>query len=306
MPGFRFNAKQCFLTYPRCGNLTKDEVLSFFMEFELEFWCIGLEDHADGEGKHIHAWLSFKKKLDKRDPRWWDIREFHPHSGGTVRKRGECIEYCKKDGDYIENLPFGTKTSWASCVNARSREEFLSRVEECSPRDWILQHDKIFAYADWKYPSNIISYNPPSNQDFQIPQEIRDWLLTWDQSRPKTLFLCGPTRTGKTCWARSLGEHMYFCCMFNLNDWSNSAQYLVIDDFNWEFFPNKKGFWGAQDTFTLTDKYKGKRTVKWGKPMIYICNPDQDPFNHPSMLREGAKDFFIHNCIQIYNFNFIK
>lgn len=300
---FRFNAKTCFLTYAQCGDLTKDEVLSFFLEFDLEFWCIGLEDHLDTEGKHIHAWLQFKKKLDKRNCHWWDIRGFHPHSGGAVRRRGDTIEYCKKDGDYIEMLPHGTKTSWASCASARTREEFLTRVEECSPRDWILQHDRIFGFADWKYAAAIPQYVPPV-LDFRLCPLIQDWLGTWNQSRPKTLFLCGPTRTGKTSWARSLDRHMYFCTLFNLKDWDDEAKYLVIDDFSWEYFPNKKGFWGSQEQFVLTDKYKGKKTVHWGKPMIYLCNPDQDPFNHVTMMSENAKDFFIDNCVQVYNHSF--
>jgi len=95
--------------------------------------------------------------------------------------------------------------------------------------------------------------------------------------RPVSLLLIGPSRVGKTEWARSLGPHMYFCGQFNLDDWDDGARYIVLDDFDIRFVPQWKSFFGAQKTFTLTDKYRKKRTVTWGRPLIWICNPDMDP-----------------------------
>lgn len=39
-----------------------------------------------------------------------------------------------------------------------------------------------------------------------------------------------------------------------------------------------KPFFGAQKEFILCDKYMKKRRVKWGKPCIFLCNDDNDPF----------------------------
>lgn len=79
---------------------------------------------------------------------------------------------------------------------------------------------------------------------------------------------------GKTEWARCLGTHIYWMGMKDLDLWNNSASYLVMDDIPWEFVPDKKAFFGAQRQITLTDKYKRKRTVAWGKPLIFLCNYD--------------------------------
>lgn len=99
--------------------------------------------------------------------------------------------------------------------------------------------------------------------------------------RPKSLILCSPTRFGKTVWARSLGKHMYFGGMFNLDDWDETAEYIVFDDFEWDYFKRwKKNFFGAQKCFVLTDKYRKKITVNWGKPCIYLCNEEQHPRLH--------------------------
>lgn len=98
--------------------------------------------------------------------------------------------------------------------------------------------------------------------------------------RPKSLLLVGPSRLGKTEWARSLGRHLYFNGYFDLSqlrgDLSN-VRYAVFDDFPWDRFRSFAKQWmGAQATFTVTDKYKPKMTINWGKPIIFLCNPEDE------------------------------
>lgn len=100
---------------------------------------------------------------------------------------------------------------------------------------------------------------------------------------------------GKTEWARSLGSHMYFNNLFNLTDWNSDADYLILDDIDFEWIPNKKGWFGAQKSFVLTDKYKGKRTVAWGKPLIYLTN--DYPFTKVS---NSDLDWYNANCKIVY------
>lgn len=94
--------------------------------------------------------------------------------------------------------------------------------------------------------------------------------------RPRGLVLFGATRLGKTVWARSLGPHAYFGGLFNLSDYSDDAEYAVFDDISggFGFFPSYKQWLGGQFTFTVTDKYKHKVTLRWGKPTIWLCNTD--------------------------------
>lgn len=87
---------------------------------------------------------------------------------------------------------------------------------------------------------------------------------------------------------------MYWNGMVNLDDWDDEAEYAIMDDFNWDFVPCKKAFFGAQKQFTITDKYRKKKTVKWGKPLIYLCNPDADPFKTMANIE---KDWYDENCI---------
>lgn len=88
----------------------------------------------------------------------------------------------------------------------------------------------------------------------------------------------GGSRLGKTEWARSLGVHNYWCGQFNMDGFREDVKYAVFDDFGgFKFFPMWKCWMGAQKEFSMTDKYRKKATVKWGKASIWLCNPEDDP-----------------------------
>jgi len=70
---------------------------------------------------------------------------------------------------------------------------------------------------------------------------------------------------------------MYFCGNFNLDDWDDEAKFIILDDIDISFFPRWKEFLGCQKQFVLTDKYRRKRTVHWGRPCVWLCNADLDP-----------------------------
>lgn len=92
------------------------------------------------------------------------------------------------------------------------------------------------------------------------------------------------------------------CSMFNLNIWDNDAEYLILDDIPFEHLGDKrKALWGAQKEMVLSDKYCKKRNVRWGKPMIFLCNPGEDfrnlPFTEKSGLRNGLElEWYTANC----------
>lgn len=76
----------------------------------------------------------------------------------------------------------------------------------------------------------------------------------------------------------------------------DNAEYAVFDDIagGFQFFNNYKGWLGAQTEFTLTDKYKGKKKFKWGKPTIMLMNDD------PMSLQHVDHDWLEKNCIIMY------
>lgn len=83
---------------------------------------------------------------------------------------------------------------------------------------------------------------------------------------------------------------MYFNHLFNLDDWNINARYIIFDDIDFKFLPARKAFWGSQKQFVVSDKYRKKQTITWGKPMIYLCNIE------PS-FEDSERDWYMSNCI---------
>ena len=131
----------------------------------------------------------------------------------------------------------------------------------------------VFSGDDWGLePENqedqmMVDQRYDTNPREQVP------VLNGLQSRPKSLILWGPTRTGKTVWARSLGLHVHHANTFNLGLHDSNARYAVFDDITGGLREiHYKSWLGGQLHFTVTDKYMKKKTFTWGKPCIYIAN----------------------------------
>jgi len=90
---------------------------------------------------------------------------------------------------------------------------------------------------------------------------------------------------------------MYFCGQFNLDDWNDEAKYIILDDINIKFFPQWKSFFGSQKRFVLTDKYRRKRTVDWGRPCIWVSNPDMDP----RRILSGDELTWLYGNVEVYD-----
>jgi len=282
---FQFNSKNIFLTYPQAPtHWTLESVyqaVSKFTAEPLKSYVIAKEAHEDGS-PHFHVLLCYAVPFRSRNARVFDFDEAHPNiqSARSVKK---CYAYCIKDGDYITHgfdQLAGAKPSWATVIaESEDKESFMAAAHVAFPRDFVLSREKLEYFATSYYKKQI-NYVPVYN-DFVIPDILNFWVndeLRSNKPRPKSLYLVGISRLGKTEWARSLGKHIYACGMLNLDNWVDDADYMVIDDVNWDYLPGKKELLGAQQEITLSDKYRKKQTLKWGKPCIYLCNPDADVY----------------------------
>lgn len=273
---FRFQAKNVFLTYPRL-DLAPAILLAHIKKLvACTYVIVSRELHEDGH-PHLHAYASFQAKLRTSDCAFFDLDGHHPNIQ-SARNVADVINYIKKDGDFLED---GTApdTTWSTILAvATDKNDFLARVKSRYPRDFVLQWDRLNSFADANFKTVVPPYVPQFT-DFKVPLDLEYW-ADWSmkEDRPPTLHLFGPSRTGKTEWARSLGTHMYFNAYFNLDDWNAEADYIIFDDIPWDKIPAKKAFFGAQKTFVLTDKYRRKQTVNWGKPLIFLTNYDNNPF----------------------------
>lgn len=111
------------------------------------------------------------------------------------------------------------------------------------------------------------------------------------------MVLYGPTRTGKTTWARSLGTHIYTVGLISGEELMKApeVEYAVFDDMRGgiKFFPAYKEWFGAQEYVTVKQLYRDPKLVKWGKPCIWLSNTDPRLEMQPDEVSwfEGNCDF---------------
>lgn len=60
------------------------------------------------------------------------------------------------------------------------------------------------------------------------------------------------------------------------------------------FLKSYKCWLGQQKQFYATDKYKGKKLIEWGRPVIYLSNSD------PRADKETDFDWLEGNCIFVH------
>ncbi|KAF8460350.1 hypothetical protein DFH94DRAFT_618626, partial [Russula ochroleuca] len=190
------------------------------------------------------------------------------------------------------------KEAWAEALNAPNRDEYIQRIKEADPKTYIVWNENITKYADKTWPTPKEDFTPEYTEFFRVPQEMKDWVNTElpKKNRPKCLVIWGPSRTGKSSWARSLGHHTYLNNSWDITQIDETSNYIVVDDMPFSdphHFKNWQPFLGSQLQFTVTDKYTRKKPIRWGKPCIYLNN--QDPLE--ANLPDWQKQWLQANCI---------
>ncbi len=221
---YRLQAKNILLTYSQVNN--DDFLRTPSAHFEhctsllgpIDVYRLGRELHQDG-GTHYHAFIGARNRCSTRNARLFDFNGYHPNVRPISKTPGRSWDYVGKDDDVIfehGEKPGADRTSvsgrdsiWADALRSESKEGFLQHLRENAPRDYVLYHEAILRFVERHYKPDPPQYTSP---DFTTDR--RDDLLAWvnqagiggeQWGRPRSLILWGPTRTGKTVWARSLG-----------------------------------------------------------------------------------------------------
>lgn len=302
MSARNFNAKNFFLTYPRCpvsANVLLEHLKQLStprgVSLQPTYIRVCQETHQDGF-PHLHALFCLPVPY-RASERFFDYQGYHPNIQGA-RSVAQVKVYLEKGGQYVEwgtspdNAPKRTYSDILS--TAANKDEFWELIKANYPRDAILCYERVMAFADYHFKPPAPVY-VPTFTDFTVPNVLQDWYANSimgpfnNGQRRLSLILISPSRYGKTEWARSLGRHLYFNSMFDLSRFSHDVDYAVFDDFLWDNFVKFHKQWlGAQKEFTLTDKYRKKMTVTWGKPCIFLCNEDNVP---------PSSDWMLSNCV---------
>jgi len=190
MPSF-YNGKRFFLTYAQCAE-SKESLLEFLQKkATVRAYVIASENHKE-EGKHLHACVEFNE-VQRRSVDWLDFKGKHPNKQDP-RKWAACQQYCKKDGDYIENDKNELQGSLEEIVALASSE--TEWMQYC------VDNKITFQYARWywdRFANNETTINS-NTHDGVMCESLKS--LKFDDTSRKALVLLGPSGCGKTTWAK--------------------------------------------------------------------------------------------------------
>ncbi|UTQ50857.1 MAG: replicase [Calystegia geminivirus 1] len=316
---FRINSKNYFLTYPKC-SLSKEDALEALKNLpyptNLKYARVC---HQIGEPHHLlRVLLQFQANFSCTNQKFFDLQ--HPtrtstfHSIIQSANSSHVKSFIEKDVDYSEwgELQVHGRSRggiYAEALKAPSKEAALQIIKGKNPKLFILQFHNLNAKLDRIFtppPALFVSQWNPSS--FRVPSTIADWIASsifaGDNAaarpeRPRSIIIEGPTRIGKTEWARSLGPHNYLAgdLDFNSRVFRNDVAYNVIDNVAPSSLKLKhwKELIGAKRDWQGNCRYQ----IKGGIPAIVLCNPGKGQ-SYKDFLDEeenhGLKDWTIQNA----------
>ncbi|XP_027067721.2 uncharacterized protein [Coffea arabica] len=296
---FFINAKNILLTYPRCvlpKQQALDEIRNLQFPISPIYIRVAQETHENGSS-HLHCLIQFEGKFLTASARFFDIKSpiansmFHPNVQGA-RNSSAVRDYISKYGDFVEWGEFRsdgrtrfssgkTDDVYAAALAGKDKGMALNIIKRGDPRSFIIHYNKLSSNLDRIFQKPPEPYVARFQQFECVPSFLTHWADTNVTGpgnrphRPMSIIIKGPSRTGKTCWARSLNSqaHNYYAGHIDLAHHSDDAWYNVINDVNPQFLKHWKEFLGAQRDWSSNCKYAKPRKIKGGIPSIVFCNP---------------------------------
>lgn len=175
---FRLQSKHIFLTYPRC-DVDKTALLAHLVDILDPYTPhirVARELHEDGS-PHLHSFIRLDRKPNIRSERFFDFNGHHPNIDGRIRNPQATFDYVSKDNDFIDHgTPGSLTTKWASVISASTAEDFWTSVKEVSPKDYVVNHERLEYYVSKRYADAITPYvSPFGPESFTVPENLQEW-----------------------------------------------------------------------------------------------------------------------------------
>lgn len=179
---FTFDGQLAFLTYPQCGDLSRERVRDFLVQqLGAEQFCIARELHADGN-PHIHAVVRWGRRRRLVGANCFDVGDCHPNVQRPASLARTLAYVRKSDDQVLDSEPplqseGGRSDVYGSILaDAESPSDFLARVGEHRPRDLVLYLERLQAFCRWKWPEESESYRGRTRGEFRELPVMTDWV----------------------------------------------------------------------------------------------------------------------------------
>lgn len=243
---FRLQAKNIFLTYPKC-YAEKESLLEFLIthkSLDPKYVLIGKEKHADGT-PHLHAYVQNKEKIDIRSPKALDFGDYH---GNYVPAKGNYYEVY----DYITKEDKGPVT-WGEALMARNRAE--------ETKLGIAARNKMLAES--RLPALVDSGDIRMESYCQIKKCVQNYRMDslcvgGFMERRTCVWLCDHPGKGKSRWVRDTFPEFHSKSQSKWWDGYTQQPVVVLDDFD------QQGKCLSHYVKIWSDKYSFHGEVKGG------------------------------------------
>ncbi len=250
------NARNLYLTYPRC-SATKEQIITCLISiFELkgriiENWIVSLEKHADGT-PHAHLVLWLDGKVNIRDANFADmfIGEVNFHGNyQALKMEKQCVIYVTKEFDWdtnnhlrIKNIVEGKKKVTDQIANLIMSGQTIRDISNTFPGLVMMNLSRLRRYQVWWNTTNWLSMPlPPINLNPSLTESaILYWMATnmWNYERElrrPQLYLNGLPGSGKSSMIMKMEKTFKtFKPSYDLLWWDGfdeTIELIVFDEF---------------------------------------------------------------------------
>lgn len=218
---FSLSCKNVFLTYPNFLISPNDFLDQFrnlpFVASKDFKYTIGCEaPETTEENYHVHALISFSRKIRSRNERDFDVGGHHPNIQAAIDVEASHAYVHKGEGDDAGlwtgcgdgdgvlcvcsrnggEEPDGGEMGWGALLDcAENREGFLSAVRRFKPRDFVVNRRQIDYFVECHFPTppTAILHQPEYDTESFLPHpELDAWcqrnLVSTSTTTDKSLY----------------------------------------------------------------------------------------------------------------------
>lgn len=216
---------------------------------KFKYAIFGLEECPETHRWHLQCAVYFEHPKTFQATKKYLTTEFteSPHVEPAI-DWDALVEYCKKDGDYVE---VGTPLATQEEKGRRGAEVWDKARSDASEGNFDVIPSRMFVshFGAWKAIHNDAIMR-----------------ARHEQIRPTCLFFYGPTGTGKSAVCRLIAPFLFAKNCSKWYDGCGQSNAVLLDDIDENF--GKSGYLGFNELKTLADQYPVLVEVKGS--MIYI------------------------------------
>lgn len=259
------DATTFFLTYPQ-ADIPHEQLFAKLQSIKPVVWArLARERHEDGNW-HSHAIVRFGARVRARtDMRMFDCNGHHPNIQ-VPRRVCDVLQYCAKDGDYVDHGPVPEHKNLFDQVVAAAKARDRDAFDRCAMKGRLS-----FQWAEhlWRRHATSSGTILEGSGGTECMQ-LRDLQLP-----DKPIVLVGPSGCGKTSWALRVSPKPALLCshMDDLKRLSPEHCSIIFDDMDFKHLPRPT--------------------------QIYLCDADVDRSIHcrhsTAMIPKGITKIFTAN-----------